>query len=263
MTHPDYTISDQGILRNPRGLRIAKKPGSTGYHATRINGKAVKIHRLVLEAFVGPCPVGMECRHLDSDKSNNRADNLTWGTPKQNMQDRVKVEGHLGGAWKIKLTDEQVCDILKDGRTYSEIARYYGVSVNGICAIKKRLTRRRVSAGKHIEKSPRSHRLSKEQARKIFLSVKTTKEISEEFQVTTGLVHSIKAGSNWKSVTKGLTPPTRRVQGERTGTSKITEDDVRSIRKMTGTCKAVGEKFGITASAIHLIRKRRNWAHVK
>lgn len=39
------------------------------------------VHILVAEAFLGPRPGGMEeCRHLDGDKLNNRADNLRWGT---------------------------------------------------------------------------------------------------------------------------------------------------------------------------------------
>lgn len=48
------------------------------------------VHRLVLEAFVGPCPPGMECRHFpDRDPTNNRLDNLSWATRKQNMEDKA------------------------------------------------------------------------------------------------------------------------------------------------------------------------------
>jgi hypothetical protein len=44
----------------------------------------------VLEAFVGPCPSGMECRHLDGDVNNNNLQNLVWGTHLQNMRDSIK-----------------------------------------------------------------------------------------------------------------------------------------------------------------------------
>lgn len=48
------------------------------------------IHRLVLTAFVGPKPDGMLCRHFpDRNPLNNRLDNLSWGTPKQNAADRA------------------------------------------------------------------------------------------------------------------------------------------------------------------------------
>ena len=47
------------------------------------------IHRLVLEAFIGPCPVDMEACHRDDDKTNNRLDNLFWGTHQENLSSRV------------------------------------------------------------------------------------------------------------------------------------------------------------------------------
>ena len=46
------------------------------------------VHRLVLEAFVGPCPEGMECRHLEGDTANNALSNLAWGTPQENAADK-------------------------------------------------------------------------------------------------------------------------------------------------------------------------------
>jgi len=47
-------------------------------------------HRLVLETYVGPCPKGMECRHLDGNPLNNNLDNLKWGTYQENKNDSVK-----------------------------------------------------------------------------------------------------------------------------------------------------------------------------
>src|SRR5436309_3088927 len=38
------------------------------------------VHRLVLEAFVGPRLPGMECRHLDGNTKNNRLSNICWGS---------------------------------------------------------------------------------------------------------------------------------------------------------------------------------------
>ncbi|MGD2065648.1 MAG: HNH endonuclease signature motif containing protein [Candidatus Bathyarchaeota archaeon] len=57
-----------------------------------IQGKIIHklVHRLVLETFVGPCPKGMECRHLDGNPSNNNLDNLKWGTKSENTYDAVR-----------------------------------------------------------------------------------------------------------------------------------------------------------------------------
>lgn len=47
------------------------------------------VHHLVLEAFVGPKPDGMEgCHYPDSDKSNNRLENLRWDSQQENAKDR-------------------------------------------------------------------------------------------------------------------------------------------------------------------------------
>lgn len=47
--------------------------------------KTYKIHQLVCEAFNGPKQEGQVCMHLDEDYKNNRPDNLTWGTQKENL----------------------------------------------------------------------------------------------------------------------------------------------------------------------------------
>lgn len=49
-----------------------------------------KIHRLVLEAFVGKCPQGMECCHNDGNPLNNRLENLRWDSHHENMLDAVR-----------------------------------------------------------------------------------------------------------------------------------------------------------------------------
>ncbi len=61
--------------------------------------KTHKVHLLVLEAFVGPRPLGLVARHLDDDPSNNSLENLEWGTYQDNTFDRVR-NGHDGNARK-------------------------------------------------------------------------------------------------------------------------------------------------------------------
>jgi len=56
------------------------------YHGPK-TAQRYTIHRLVLEAFVGPCPLGHEGCHSDGDPQNNAASNLYWGTRRQNMDD--------------------------------------------------------------------------------------------------------------------------------------------------------------------------------
>ena len=66
------------------------------------NGKrrTVRVHRLVLEAFVGPCPEGMEGCHNDGDASNNALSNLRWDTSSANKQDMIRH----GTNYRLNLT---------------------------------------------------------------------------------------------------------------------------------------------------------------
>ena len=56
--------------------------------------KLFSIHRLVLLAFVGEMPEGMQCRHLDGDAGNNNLSNLAYGTASENQLDRVRHGTH-------------------------------------------------------------------------------------------------------------------------------------------------------------------------
>lgn len=61
-------------------------------HTTKVN-----VHTLVLRAFVGPRPEGMQCLHDDGDRTNPRLSNLKWGTQAENMQDKVRHGTHARG----------------------------------------------------------------------------------------------------------------------------------------------------------------------
>jgi len=108
-----YEVSDQGRVRSldrviphlryGRVRRAGKllapavksKYGHLGVTLCRDNREhQVHVHVLVLEAFVGACPPGQECRHINGDSSDNRLGNLAWGTRRQNSADRAR-HGHL------------------------------------------------------------------------------------------------------------------------------------------------------------------------
>jgi hypothetical protein len=88
---PKRRIGDDGsIWRRSRDVWKLVQPclRGKGYLAIRLGGKNRRVHRLVLEHFVGPCPPGMETRHLNDNRIDNRLSNLAWGTREQNAIDR-------------------------------------------------------------------------------------------------------------------------------------------------------------------------------
>jgi hypothetical protein len=150
---PEYHVSDQGRVKTLKRLMMRKngrplwvkerilKPRphvESGYlnYWLSVNGKkrSVGAHALVLEAFVGPCPEGMEARHLDGNKLNNSRENLCWGTHGENMEDQKRHGTHAPMVGtsnpNARLTEDDVRRIrsIADTRSRADIAREYGVT---------------------------------------------------------------------------------------------------------------------------------------
>jgi hypothetical protein len=112
--------------------------------------RSCRVHRLVLEAFVGPCPDGMECRHLNGVKADCRLENLAWGTPEQNRQDNRDLGTYQAGEQhtQAKLTEDAVRAIrarhAAGGVLQRELAEEHGVNVPTISGIVNRRTWRHV-----------------------------------------------------------------------------------------------------------------------
>lgn len=107
------------------------RPGSKKIHS---------VHKLVLLAFIGSCPEGMECAHEDGRRTNNKILNLSWKTPSQNQEDRIKHGTDDQGfkSARAKFTTKQVLDIRSRYRPYSKLngmaalAREYSVCTTTI-----------------------------------------------------------------------------------------------------------------------------------
>jgi len=109
-------------------LVVTSRDGSGYLRATLCrDGKRFdfRVHNLVSEAFFGPCPSGMEVCHNDSDKANNRVENLRYDTRRANMIDR-----YWHGALNTKLTPDNVRAIRearRSGQTTRSLAKEYGL----------------------------------------------------------------------------------------------------------------------------------------
>ena len=58
------------------------------------------------------------------------------------------------------------------------------------------------------------------------------------------------------------TKPGSGVRGERVNTAKLTASDIPTIRADTRTLHAIAADYGVTFSAIHSIKVRKNWKHI-
>jgi hypothetical protein len=106
---PGYFVSDWGRVKHiwPSGIVKFLRPAVRGVYLTVVltGQKTVRVHRIVALAFHGsPKSDQPIVRHLDGFSWNNRADNVRWGTYKENMADAMLHRRQRNGSnWPLSL----------------------------------------------------------------------------------------------------------------------------------------------------------------
>lgn len=78
----------RGRIRKLNGEESRWRPAVTLVAGERMERRVV--HRLVLDAFVGPAPTGHVALHWNDDPQDNRLANLRWGTRSDNARDALR-----------------------------------------------------------------------------------------------------------------------------------------------------------------------------
>lgn len=119
------------------------KPGKRdkyGHLSVVLNNprKSYSVHQLVMAAFVGETPDGMDICHNNCDSADNRLCNLRFDTRTENVLDVYKV----GRAWKSLTADdvEAIRFGLHSGISCYELAGMFDVCHQTISKIKKGVT---------------------------------------------------------------------------------------------------------------------------
>lgn len=148
-----YQVSNLGrvrsvdrVVRHPRGGATRRKgkilspfPSSKyGHVAVKLCKKgvetSVQVHRIVLEAWIGPCPDGCECCHENGIASDNAVSNLRWDTRVSNGRDMMMHGNH-------KTTRTRI--VRSDGKEYASMvdaAKDVGCAYQSISAACRDLT---------------------------------------------------------------------------------------------------------------------------
>ena len=99
----NYSVSNLGNVKNNNTNKIIKQYNNQGYKLVHLNGKYLRVHRLVAEAFI-PNPENKSCvDHKNNIRDDNRIDNLRWATIKENSQNTSissrNKSGYKGVNW--------------------------------------------------------------------------------------------------------------------------------------------------------------------
>ncbi len=196
-------------VRMPNNYLKVTIPNSAGEH------KQLFVHRIILFTFVGPCPPGLVCRHLDGNPPNCRLGNLAWGTHQENHDDMAihgtRARGERQGASKFKDADIiQIRQLQADGISLCEIARRFSVNLLTISKIVTRRTWAHVASDHPIpiliqprgEKSPH-HKVNEaivREMRQLRIDGMSIINIGKKFGVHRATVYAIINRKQWGHV---------------------------------------------------------------
>lgn len=137
--HTEYFIDSQGDVYskskyNSRG-KLKKKTKTLnkkrGYYYVRTIAGNYSVHRLVATAYV-PNLENKPCvNHKNSNKLDNRADNLEWVTHKENTRHAIesgRVPDYKNTKYRFKYSDDvcrKVIQKVKSGMTYKQAGETY------------------------------------------------------------------------------------------------------------------------------------------
>jgi hypothetical protein len=140
---PDYLASNLGrvmrvpfVAAMPHGGRRCYGGEPTfgvcadGRHHIFYKGKNYRVHRMVCEAFAGAPPFPRAVvMHMDENSTNNRADNLQWGTQKENLAaPGFRAYCQRRGRASPKIDAEQAQRIKYGDQSCAQLAKEFGIS---------------------------------------------------------------------------------------------------------------------------------------
>lgn len=132
------------VGRNQAGRLLRQCAIPSGHFTITIEGETRRVHDLVLTAFIGPRPDGLQGCHEDDDKANNRLSNLRWDTPASNARDAVRnnrmTKGEACHSAKLRVRDIPIIRKLLKTKSGPVVAKIYGVRSTAIYRIRHGIT---------------------------------------------------------------------------------------------------------------------------
>jgi len=149
-----YEVSDLGRVRRIAPRKTRDRPTGTLKQSIRSSGyfrvllyrnkeyRNALVHRIVASAFWGPTKPGQWTNHLNGNKLDNRAVNLEWCTPSENLLHAIRTglrpntfalinptrTGSRNPSAKLTEADVIAIRALRPTMTLTSLAKQHGVS---------------------------------------------------------------------------------------------------------------------------------------
>lgn len=129
-----YKIGSNGEIVNNKGLLMKQHLDGDGYNIISLyngKGKTFRVHRLVVESFIGDVPDGMQVNHIDYNRANNHVENLEIVTRLENVRhsyDRTVKANSKGNPKITRKEVNEIRDKYSTGEyTRAELCKMYGL----------------------------------------------------------------------------------------------------------------------------------------
>lgn len=116
-------MSDMGRVRRKKSGRMLRVRSGNGYNQAAICSDGTRVyrfvHKMIVEAFIGPIPVKQQVNHKNGNKLDNRVENLEIVSPAENVLHAYRVLNAIPRRQgerhpNAKLTDDAVRSIRRD-----------------------------------------------------------------------------------------------------------------------------------------------------
>ncbi len=130
-----------------RFMKLVKQPRCGHFTLVLCRGGCIRgasVHKLVMGAFIGPCPEGMEVCHNDGNPGNNHLANLRYDTHRNNQHDMIH-HGTSNRGEKHPLAKTTVKDVIRMRKlyatgnyTHAELGVMFKLNRDTVCGIVNR-----------------------------------------------------------------------------------------------------------------------------
>lgn len=131
----EYLVDDGGFVISKRGKPLKPSTNHRGYQIINImvNGKRIGlgVHTAIARAFCDGFSPELQVNHKDGNKTNNKASNLEWVTPKENMSHAInelgldKIEENNPNARAIVGKDKKTLEVIYSFPAVITAGRYF------------------------------------------------------------------------------------------------------------------------------------------